>query len=86
MDYKNAFLSRTPVKNMICFFFYCQAHMQARYVILQVLLEVGQGLVNLKKTEAEDGKADIEIELERAKIKTVGKDAIGNFLKRLQVG
>ena len=59
--------------------------MQARYVILQVLLEAGDGLVTINKTLDEDGRGNLMIQLDKDKIPTVGKDAIGNFLKRLQV-
>ncbi|GFR99734.1 dipeptidyl peptidase 3 [Elysia marginata] len=62
-----------------------QAHMNARFVILRVLLEAGQGLVSVKKIEGEDGKPDLVIVLDRAKIISVGKPAIGNFLRKLQV-
>ncbi|CAB3983514.1 dipeptidyl peptidase 3-like [Paramuricea clavata] len=62
-----------------------QAHMQARYVILQVLLEAGEGLVTIEKTEDEDSKGNILIKLDKEKIQTVGRDAIGMFLKRLQI-
>ena len=58
--------------------------MQARYVILQVLLEAGENLVNIKKTEDEDGKGNLLIQLDKDKIQTVGKDAIGKFLQKLQ--
>jgi dipeptidyl-peptidase-3 len=58
--------------------------MQARYVILQVLLEAGEDLVVIKETEDEDGKGNLLIQLDKDKIQTVGKDAIGRFLQRLQ--
>lgn len=59
--------------------------MQARYVILQVLLEAGENLVAINKIVDEDGKETLKIQLDEAKIPTVGKDAIGKFLQRLQV-
>mmetsp|Transcript_20488 Transcript_20488/g.24895 ORF Transcript_20488/g.24895 Transcript_20488/m.24895 type:complete len:189 (+) Transcript_20488:551-1117(+) len=63
-----------------------QAHMQARYGILQVFLRAGEGLVTLRKcTDDKDGKPNIEISLDKTKIHTVGKDAVGDFLMRLQV-
>lgn len=62
-----------------------QAHSQARYVILQVLLEAGQGLVKVAKVIGSDGKDDFLLSLDRTKISTVGKEAIGNFLRKLQI-
>ncbi|CAL1573218.1 unnamed protein product [Knipowitschia caucasica] len=62
-----------------------QAHMQARFVILSVLLEAGEGLVGLQEVTGQDGKPDAVITLDRSKIHTVGKDAINRFLRKLQV-
>jgi len=62
-----------------------QAHMNARYVILRVLLEAGEGLVTLSRKDGADGKPDVEVLLDRSLISTVGKTAIGNFLMKLQV-
>uniref|UniRef100_A0A3Q3NGD7 Dipeptidyl peptidase 3 n=1 Tax=Mastacembelus armatus TaxID=205130 RepID=A0A3Q3NGD7_9TELE len=62
-----------------------QAHMQARFVILRVLLEAGEGLVGLKEVTGQDGKPDARITLDRSKIHTVGKNAIHRFLRKLQV-
>ncbi|XP_014677265.1 PREDICTED: dipeptidyl peptidase 3-like [Priapulus caudatus] len=61
-----------------------QAHMQARYVILRVLLEAGEGLVSVTKTNGEDGQPDLLVSLDRSKINSVGKAAIAKFLQRLQ--
>ena len=59
--------------------------MQARYVILRVLLEAGEQLVQVSSTTGSDGKPDIVISLDRKKIESVGREAIGNFLRKLQV-
>ncbi|XP_029468951.1 dipeptidyl peptidase 3 [Rhinatrema bivittatum] len=62
-----------------------QAHMQARFVILRVLLEAGEGLVSVQHTVGEDGRPDALITLDRSKILSVGRPAIERFLRRLQV-
>ena len=59
--------------------------MQARYVILRVLLEGASGLVSIERTTDSNGKPDITIKLDRSKIETLGKKAIGDFLNKLQV-
>ncbi|KAJ8674264.1 hypothetical protein QAD02_005526 [Eretmocerus hayati] len=59
-----------------------QAHSQARYVLLRVCLEAGQDFV--KVVETEPGK-NLRLTLDRGKLHTVGKSAIGDFLLKLQV-
>ena len=59
--------------------------MQACYVILRVLLETAPGLVSIERREGSDGRPDAVVLLERSKVGTLGKTAIGDFLKRLQV-
>ena len=59
--------------------------MQARYVILRVLLEAGEGLVSVERITGEDAEPDVVVKLDRSKINSVGKKAIGDFLRKLQV-
>ena len=69
--------------------------LHGRYVILQVLLEAGEGLVEIKQIateggeEGEEGKGEGGMEtyitIDASKIETVGKKVIGDFLNRLQV-
>lgn len=62
-----------------------QAHMNARYTILRVLLEAGEGLVEIAYRDNADGNPDIEVRLDRSKVRTVGMDAMRRFLLKLQV-
>lgn len=59
--------------------------MNARYVILRVLMEADSTMINIENLTGEDGQPDLLIKLNREKIKTTGKEAIANFLMRLQV-
>jgi dipeptidyl-peptidase-3 len=57
-----------------------QAHMRARYCILQVLLEAGENFVQIIEE-----KDNCYITLDRSKIKTVGMKAMDRFLLQLGV-
>ncbi|KAH3887281.1 dipeptidyl peptidase 3-like [Dreissena polymorpha] len=62
-----------------------QPHMNAWFVILRVLMEAGQCFLELCEVTGSDGIPDLVVRLDRQKILTVGKPAIGNFLRKLQV-
>jgi dipeptidyl-peptidase-3 len=63
-----------------------QAHCHARFVLLMVGLEAGEGFLQIKEFKNEqDGKPDLLFTLDRSKIESVGKPAIGKFLKKLQL-
>ena len=62
-----------------------QAHSQARFVILQVLIESGENFVSVKEVAGEDGQPDLLLTMDKSKLESVGKPSIGQFLKKLQV-
>ncbi|KAF8771744.1 Dipeptidyl peptidase 3 like protein [Argiope bruennichi] len=62
-----------------------QAHGQAAYVILQVLLKCEGDFVKVEKIKGEDGNPDLLFTMDRNKILSHGKPCIGEFLKKLQL-
>lgn len=66
---------------------FTQAHMNGRYVILQVLLEAGNNFIKIEKCKnAEEGGKDwIYAAIDTEQILTTGKNAMGNFLLKMNV-
>ncbi|KAL4476266.1 hypothetical protein ABPG74_009999 [Tetrahymena malaccensis] len=64
-----------------------QAHINGRWVILQVLLEAGNGFVEIEKSKhPEDANKDwIKVKVDRSQIFTTGKEAMRKFLLKMQV-
>ena len=52
---------------------------------MQVMLNAGEGFVDLKEVKGDDGNPDLLFTMDRAKLESVGKPAVGEFLKKLQV-
>ena len=50
-----------------------------------MLLEHGDGVVDIKEVKDADGKPDLLMTVDKEKINTSGKKAIGDFLRKLQV-
>ena len=49
------------------------------------MLEAGEGFVTVREVKGEDGNPDLLLSMDRTKLESVGKPAIGEFLKKLQV-
>jgi len=58
-----------------------QAHMQARFAILRTLLAAGEGLVRIECV----GEDNLVVHLEESKVSSVGKPAIGAFLREIMI-
>ncbi|CAH8620959.1 unnamed protein product [Dicrocoelium dendriticum] len=74
----------TPPKNEGDAGAWRQAHCHARYTILRVLLEADASMVRVQEVVGDDGAPDLLITLERDKLATIAKPAIGQFLGKLQ--
>jgi dipeptidyl-peptidase-3 len=61
-----------------------QAHVQAAYVIMQVLIEGGKDLVKFESCTKDD-KPYIVVHLDRSQIATTGKAALTAFLHKLHI-
>lgn len=62
-----------------------QAHSQAAFVTLQVLLQDGDGVVSIEEIVGADGKPDLLANLNFDAIDTAGRKALSNFILKLQV-
>lgn len=54
--------------------------MQARYAIMNVMLKAGQGFVTIEREGDQ-----LEIHMDRSKIRSVGAPAVADFLAKLQI-
>ncbi|EDQ85368.1 uncharacterized protein MONBRDRAFT_34290 [Monosiga brevicollis MX1] len=63
-----------------------QAHMMARYVIMNVMLEAGEDFLKIVRGDPDQSTGQgTYVALDRTKIMTVGLTAVGAFLQKLQV-
>jgi len=60
-----------------------QAHCQARFAILKTLLDAGDDFCKLEY--AKDDLSDLKIHLDKTKILTVGRKAVGDLLRELHI-
>ncbi|CDS42565.1 dipeptidyl peptidase 3 [Echinococcus multilocularis] len=74
----------TPASNQGDCGVWRQAHCQARFAIFKVLLACNPPVVQIESVQGEDGKPDLRIHLDRSRLQSVAKSAIGSFLQKLQ--
>lgn len=60
-----------------------EAHAQGRFAILHVMIE--SGVANVTVITGKDGQPDLLISLDRTRLQTDGKQAMGEFLLGLEV-
>ncbi|KAM0287009.1 hypothetical protein ACHAQH_000694 [Verticillium albo-atrum] len=60
-----------------------QAHSQARFSILQCFLQAGDDFCVLDYKK--DDLSDLQIKLDRSKILTTGRDAVGKYLQKIHI-
>ncbi|RXG47942.1 hypothetical protein VDGE_04363 [Verticillium dahliae] len=60
-----------------------QAHSQARFSILQCFLQAGDDFCVLDYKK--DDLTDLEIKLDRSKVLTTGRDAVGKYLQKIHI-
>lgn len=60
-----------------------QAHMQARFAILQAFLSAGPEFCELRSTK--DDLSDLNVYLDRNKIQSHGRPAVNDFLQKLHI-
>lgn len=61
-----------------------QSHVTAGFALFQVMLRAGENFVQIEETKRND-KDYLIVHMDRTKINTVGKKAVGDFLNRLNV-
>lgn len=61
-----------------------QPHCQARFAILKCFLEAGDGFCKLVHAK-DDDLSDLTIKLDRSKILTTGRKAVGDFLQKIHI-
>lgn len=54
-------------------------------MITRVCMAAGQGFVTVEECTDAEGKPDLKFRLDRAKIESVGKPAVADLLRKLQV-
>ena len=62
-----------------------QAHSQAVFIIMLVMLEAGDDFLTVKEVTGEDGQLDLLISMDREKINTVGQEVIAKLVLKHQV-
>ncbi|KAF8385486.1 hypothetical protein PRIPAC_74628 [Pristionchus pacificus] len=60
------------------------AHSWARFILLKVVQEAGQGCLTIEETTDSSGAPDLSVRLDAAKIDSVGMPAVREFVKKLQ--
>jgi len=64
---------------------FSQAHVNGRFVILQVLLEGGNDFIKIEIVKNDEGKDWISVKIDKSQFLTTGFNAIKNFLLKLNV-